>query len=92
MDEVSIICPTLRAHNKLLYVFNEYVAANEIYFNSKKTVSIKYGDPVMKYDKALLNGMHLTCTDNVRHVCFEINEHDLRISWDVIKYIIGKDG
>ena len=33
-----------------------------------KTVCIKYGDPVMKYEKALLNGVYLSWTDNVRHL------------------------
>ena len=29
-----------------------------------KTVCIKYGDPVMEYEKALLNGVYLSWTDN----------------------------
>ena len=33
-----------------------------------KTVCIKYGDPVMEYEKALLNVVYLSCTDNVRHL------------------------
>ena len=33
-----------------------------------KTVCIKYGDPVMEYEKALLNGIYLTLRDNVRHL------------------------
>ena len=49
-------------------MWNEYAAANHIYFNSKKTVCIKYGDPVLEYKFYLLNGMHLTWTDNVRHL------------------------
>ena len=53
----------------MLEIFNEYAAANHIYFNYKKTVCIKYGYPVMRYEKDLLNGMYLTWKDNVRHLC-----------------------
>ena len=52
----------------MLEICNEYAAANHIYFNSMKTVCIKYGDPVMEYEKALLNGVYLSWTDNVRHL------------------------
>ena len=53
-DDVTIICPSLRGLNKMLEICNEYAAANHIYFNSMKTVCIKYGDSVMEYEKALL--------------------------------------
>ena len=39
-----------------------------IYINSVKPVCIKYGDPVMEYEKALLNGVYLSWADNVRHL------------------------
>ena len=51
VDDVTIICPSLRGLNKMLEICNEYAAANHIYFNSMKTVCIKYGDPVMEYEK-----------------------------------------
>ena len=57
-DDVTIIYPTLRALN------NKYAAAN----HSMKTVCIKYDNPVMGYEKALLNGVYLSWTDNVRHL------------------------
>ena len=53
-DDVIIICPSLRGLNEMLEICNEYAAVNHIYFNSMKTVCIKYGDPVMEYEKALL--------------------------------------
>ena len=52
----------------MLEICNEYAAANHIYFNSMKTACIKYGDRVMEYEKALLNGVYLSWTDNVRHL------------------------
>ena len=33
-----------------------------------KTVCIKYGDPVMAYEKSLLHGVYLSWTDNMRHL------------------------
>ena len=47
----------------MLEICNKYAADNHIYFNSMKTVCIKNGDPVMEYEKALLNGVHLSWTD-----------------------------
>ena len=50
-----------------------------LYFNSMKPVCIKYGDPVLEYEKALLNGVYLSWTDNVRHLgnCMCSNNDDL---------------
>ena len=64
-DDVTIICPILRGINTMLEICNEYAAANHIYFNSIKTECIKYGDPVMKYEKALLNGVYYLTFDRM---------------------------
>ena len=52
----------------MLEICNEYASANHIYFNCMKTVCIKYGVPVMEYEKALLSGVYLSWADNVRHL------------------------
>ena len=51
VDDVTIICPSLRGIIKMLEICYEYATANQIYFKSMKTVCIKYGDPVMEYEK-----------------------------------------
>ena len=53
-DDVAINCPSLRGLNKMLDICYEYAAANHIYFDSIKTVCIKYGDPVMEYEKSVV--------------------------------------
>ena len=63
-NDVTIICPNLKGPNKMIEICTEDAAANHTYFNSKKTICIKYGDSVIE---ALLNRICLTWKDNVRH-------------------------
>ena len=66
VDDLTISCPNLRGLYKVLETCNQYVNTNHIIYIYIQY--IKYGDTVMKYETALLNGVYLSWTDNVRHL------------------------
>ena len=41
--DVTIICPSIRGMNKMLEICNTFTESNHIYFNTKKTINIKFG-------------------------------------------------
>ena len=47
-----------------MYFFSK---SNHIYFNTRKTIGIKFHEDKKEYEKALLEGKELTWADNVRH-------------------------
>ena len=42
-NDVTIIWPSIREMNKMLEICNTFTDSNHIYFNTRKTICIKYG-------------------------------------------------
>ena len=45
-DDITITCPSRRGLPKMLVLCNNLGNGNFIIFNTKKTLSVKYGEPV----------------------------------------------
>ena len=67
-DDVTIICPSIRGLNKMLELCSNFANSNHIYFNAKKTICIKFGEPRREHEKALLNDKYLLWDDKVKHL------------------------
>ena len=62
-DDITISCRSRRGLNGLLYICHSFTLSNNITFNTKKTMCIKYGKPVK--DQVQLK--YLYC-ETVRHL------------------------
>ena len=67
-DDLKITCSGIRGLNMMLKICNEFAQSNNIIFNSKKTICIKFGDKHITPEKAFLNSECLSWTDNIRHL------------------------
>ena len=45
-DDITLSCPSIRGLNRMLEICNTFAAEHILIFNTKKSVGIKYGDPV----------------------------------------------
>ena len=61
-DDIMFVCP------KMLKIGHEYRLENNIIFNSKKTVCVKFGSTVIEGESAFFYGVKLEWTDTVRHL------------------------
>ena len=68
VDDVPIICPSIRGMNKMLEICNTFAESNHIYFSTRKTICIKFGEEKKEHEKAIHKGKELTWADNVRHL------------------------
>ena len=55
-DDIPLLCPSVWGLNEMLKICNKYRLENNIIFNSKKTVCIKFGSTVIKGESAFLTG------------------------------------
>ena len=63
-DDITISCPNRR----LLYICHSFALSNNITFNTKKTMCIKYGEPVKDSEKLTLDQVQLKYHETVRHL------------------------
>ena len=47
-DNITISCPSRRGLNRLLYICQSFALSNNITFNTKKTMCIKYGEDYIR--------------------------------------------
>ena len=43
---ITLSCPSIRGLNRMLEICNSFAAEHNLIFNTKKSLGIKYGDPV----------------------------------------------
>ena len=68
-DDITISCPSRRGLNRLLYnICDTFALSNDITFNTKKTMCIKYGEPVKDSEKIILDQVQLKYYETVRHL------------------------
>ena len=65
-DDISITCPSRRGLHKMLVLCNNF--GNFIIFNAKKTLCVKYGEPVNNHEYIYFNKIKLDWYDKVRHL------------------------
>ena len=51
-DDITLLCPSVWGLNKMLKICNKYRLENNIIFNIKKTVCIKFGSTVIEGESA----------------------------------------
>ena len=52
----------------MLTLCSDFAKSNDIIFNTKKTVCIKYGEPILETECIYFNDVLLDWQDNVRHL------------------------
>ena len=57
-----------RGLNRLLYICHSFALSNNITFNTKKTMCIKYGEPVKDSENITLDQVQLKYYETVRHL------------------------
>ena len=67
-DDITISCPSRRGLNRLLYICHSFALSNNITFNTKKTMCIKYGEPVKDSEMITLDQVQLKYYETVRHL------------------------
>ena len=69
-DDITISCPSRRGLNRLLYMYicHTFALSNDITFNTKKTMCIKYGELVKDSEKITLDRVQLKYCETVRHL------------------------
>ena len=67
-DNITISCPSSRGLNPCLYVCHSLALSNNITFNTKKTMCIKYGEPVEDSEKIILDQVQLKYYETVPHL------------------------
>ena len=58
-DDITLLCPSVWGLNEMLKICNKYRLENNIIFNSKKTVCIKFGSTVIEGESAFFDGVKL---------------------------------
>ena len=53
-DDITLLCPSVWGLNEMLKICNKYRLENNIIFNSKKTVCIKFGSTIIEGESAFL--------------------------------------
>ena len=67
-DDITISCPSRRGLNRLLYICHSFALSNNITFNTKKTMCIKYGEPVKDSEMITLDQVQLKYYETVRRL------------------------
>ena len=55
-DDITLSCPSIRGSNRILEICNYFAAEHNLIFNTKKSLGIKYGDPVCASETIYLGG------------------------------------
>ena len=64
-DDITITCPSRRGLHKILVLCNNFGNENYIIFNTKKTLRLKYGEPVNDHEYIYFNKNKLDWYDKV---------------------------
>ena len=67
-DDITISCPSRCGINRLLHICHSFALSNNITFSAKKTMCIKYGEPVKDSEKIMLDEVQLKYYETVRHL------------------------
>ena len=79
-DDITISCPSCPGLNRLLYICHSFALSNDITFNTKKTMCIKYGEPVKDSEKIILDRVQLKYHETVSHLGSFFNNDNNGIS------------
>ena len=83
-DDITLSCPSIRGLNRMLEICNSFAAEHNLIFNTKKSLGIKYGDPVCASETIYLGGKKIRWESSVCHLD---NYFDTKLS-DMIDYKI----
>ena len=67
-DGITLSYPNVWGFNKMVKICNQYRLENNIIFNTKKPVCIKFGSSIIKGESAFFDGVMREWTDKVRHL------------------------
>ena len=67
-DDITLSCPSIRGLNKMLDICNKFAEEHYLIFNSKKSLTIKYGKEVNNTEYVLLGHNRINWVDSVRHL------------------------
>ena len=67
-DDITITCPSRRGLHKMLVLCNNFGNEHYIIFNTKKTLCVKYGEPVNDHEYIYFNKIKLDWYDKVRQL------------------------
>ena len=82
-DDFTISCRSRRGLNRLLYICHSFALSNNIIFNTKKTMCIKYGEPVKDSEKITFDKVQLKYYKNVRPLCNFFNTDNNNCTSDI---------
>ena len=67
-DDITITCPSRRELYRMLVLCKHFGNNNYIIFNTRKTLCVKYGEPVNDDEYICFNKIILDWYDKVRHL------------------------
>ena len=67
-DDITLSCPSIRGLNRMLGICNFFAAEHNLIFNTKKSLGIKYGDPVCGSETIYLGGNKIRWESSVCHL------------------------
>ena len=67
-DDITISCPSRCGLNRLLYICHSLALSNNITFNTKKIMCVKYGEPAKDSEKIILDRVQLKYYETVPHL------------------------
>ena len=67
-DDITISCSSRRGLNRLLHICYSLTLSNNITFNIKKTMCVKYGEPVEDLEKITLDQVQSKYYETIRHL------------------------
>ena len=68
VDDITLRCPSRRGFNRLLYRCHSFALSNNITYNDKKTMCIKYEESVKDSEKIILDRVQLKYHETVSHL------------------------
>ena len=76
-DDITISCPSIRGLNRILEICNTFAAKHNLIFTTKKSLGIKYGNPVCASETIYLGKNKSRWESSVCHLC---NYFDTKLS------------
>ena len=67
-DDTTLSCPSIRGLNRMLELCNSFVAEHNLILNTKKSLGIKYGDPVCASETIYLGENKIRWESSVCHL------------------------
>ena len=67
-DDITVSCHSIRGLNRMLEIYNTFAAEHNLIFNTKKSVGIKYGDPVCASETIYLGENKIRWESSVCHL------------------------